>query len=1022
MNCEELGRWIGAAMISIACGWAGNSLSSAEAMKPDAIVMAAEASGLERLAAREVRRYWYVRTGQLLPVVRVDDAAAVPGNAIVIGRGDRPWVGRLLAEGEGKGLLERLAPEGYWLKTMRSKGRSVLLVAGGSDCGTLYGAYRLAEHMGVRYYLHGDVVSDQPMKRSLPVLDEERAPSFALRGIQPFHDFPEGPDWWNRDDYLAVIGQLPKLGMNFIGLHTYPEKGPNAEPTVWIGVPEQVGRDGRVGYSYPASYQNTLRGNWGYRAKRTGDFVFGAAELFERDDYGGEVMWGHMPEPSTAEGFNEVFNRTGELLREAFGWAGAVGVRTWVGPEPPLTVREGGRDGLGGDPGAGDKAVAGVEPENWRERELNALTDRGVIERLYEGIYRRAALAYAPDYYWFWTPETWTWEGTKEEQVKKTLEDLAVAIEVHRRLKPGFELATCGWVLGPQQDRALFDKVLPKEVAVSCINREVGKTPVDRGFADVSGRGKWAIPWLEDDPALTSPQLWAGRMRRDAADALRYGCDGLLGIHWRTRVLGPAVGALAQAAWDQSGWATADAGEVESGGAGAIGGKTAQFGDRAIADTEEDPLYQSVRYGMTGYRLALPRGAYRVTLKFCEPHYQETGKRVFDVRVQGQTMVEGLDIFARVGQDRALDLSVERVEVNTGSLEFEFVARTEFPSLAAIVAESGGLARKINCGGPVYRDYEADAELNGDGATVPAVSDFYEDWAVHEFGERAGRMAGEIFARLDGRVPRASDWIEGPGGIRPDARPWAEVSEQYGFVDEFEGLRPRVEGAGARSRYDYWLSTFKYARAMGRLNCTWGLLTNAMGRVRAVEGETARRLMAAEEVLPLRRQLVRELGEVYEHLLATVSNPGELGTVANWEQHILPDLLEKPGRELEELLGGALSDDAQPAREYAGPKRLVVPTVRTALRSGEPLRLRVVILGEPQPRQAALRWRWLGKRKYQEVALRRVARAVYSAEVPSESFRGGDFEYHVKVVPERGSTLYFPATAPKHNQTVVMLE
>ena len=87
-------------------------------------------------------------------------------------------------------------------------------------------AYRLAEVLGVRFYLHGDVVPDEPMEWELPTLDERGAPLFALRGIQPFHDFPEGPDWWNRDDYLAVIGQLPKLRMNFFGLHTYPEGAP----------------------------------------------------------------------------------------------------------------------------------------------------------------------------------------------------------------------------------------------------------------------------------------------------------------------------------------------------------------------------------------------------------------------------------------------------------------------------------------------------------------------------------------------------------------------------------------------------------------------------------------------------------------------------------------------------------------------------------------------------------------------------------------------------------------------------
>ena len=59
--------------------------------------------------------------------------------------------------------------------------------------------------------------------RSCRNLDETGKPLFDLRGIQPFHDFPEGPDWWNRDDYKAILGQLPKLGMNFFGLHTYPE-------------------------------------------------------------------------------------------------------------------------------------------------------------------------------------------------------------------------------------------------------------------------------------------------------------------------------------------------------------------------------------------------------------------------------------------------------------------------------------------------------------------------------------------------------------------------------------------------------------------------------------------------------------------------------------------------------------------------------------------------------------------------------------------------------------------------------
>ena len=109
-------------------------------------------------------------------------------------------------------------------------------------------------------------------------------------------------------------------------------------------------------------------------------------------------------------------------------------------------------------------------------------------------------------------------------------------------------------MLGPPQNPALFDEFLPKDMPMSCINRTVGNTPVEPGFAKVKGRPKWAIPWLEDDPGMTIPQLWAGRMRKDAADALKYGCTGLMGIHWRTRILAPNVSALAKAAWDQTGW------------------------------------------------------------------------------------------------------------------------------------------------------------------------------------------------------------------------------------------------------------------------------------------------------------------------------------------------------------------------------------------------------------------------------------------------------------------------------------
>ena len=64
--------------------------------------------------------------------------------------------------------VQSLQPQQYLLKTIplgSGDGKPVLLVAGGDAIGTLYGAYRLAEHLGVRFYLHGDVVPDGKIDR-----------------------------------------------------------------------------------------------------------------------------------------------------------------------------------------------------------------------------------------------------------------------------------------------------------------------------------------------------------------------------------------------------------------------------------------------------------------------------------------------------------------------------------------------------------------------------------------------------------------------------------------------------------------------------------------------------------------------------------------------------------------------------------------------------------------------------------------------------------------------------------------
>ena len=966
---------------------------------PGQIVSPAGASPLEILSAREVRRYVYLRSGQLLNIVSTVPDSGRQTDAIIIARKDRPWDAVVRVPASLRTAVQSLQPQQYLLRKFKDRDRSIVLIIGGDGAGTLYGAYRFAEHLGVRFYLHGDVVPDERAAFELPALKETAKPLFQLRGIQPFHDFPEGPDWWNADDYLAIIGQLPKLRMNFFGLHTYPEGGPNAEPTTWIGLARDIGDGAQVHSSYPASYQNTLRGNWGYGPKKTSDFSWGGALLFDRDAFGADVMAGLCPQPATAEQANELFERTGTLFRRVFGEAQALGIKTCLGTETPLTL-----------PKQLEVRLKSLD------RQPGSLAVR---QELYAGIFRRIMQIHPLDYYWFWTPEGWTWDGTKDEQVKATLDDLGAAIAAAQETQATFRLATCGWVLGPQQDRALFNHLLPKEIALSCINREVGKTPVDPAFTNVTGHSKWAIPWLEDDPALTSPQLWAGRMRRDARDARRYGCDGLMGIHWRTRVLGPAVAALAQAGWDQSGWNQA-APPSEPWVTGPVGGQTAAFLNNPIAGTADPAVYQTVRYNLSAYHLSLPNGAYRVTLKFCEPHYSAANKRVFGVKLQEVSVIKGLDIFARAGQNKALDFSYDNVKVTNRRLNIEFVPEVEFPSIAAIVVEGRGIRQKINCGGPSYKDYAADGSTASPAkSSFPPVLDFYADWARHEFGPDIGRAAASLFAKIDGTLPRPSDWIDGPGGVKPDPRPWPEVSREYVFVDEFAALASRVRGAGNRERYDYWLNTFRYLRTMAEVNCLWARYNQAIDKAKAAKEDRDKQALARQEALPLRRDLVKKAQELYDCLLGTVSTVGEMGTVANWEQHNLPALIEKPGAELARILGENLPADALLTKDYRGPVRIIVPAKRTSVAPAESLILKVIILAPAPPRSATLHWRPLGPGEFHSIALQHVDRGVYTAPLPT-AVEGRDYEYYVAVQSSEGAAVCYPSTAPNVNQTVVV--
>lgn len=944
------------------------------------------ASPRQSLAAKEVRRYVYLRTGELM---RTGNVAK---NATISFTTDPD-----------------LQPEQYHLN---SNGKT-LTISGGSDLALLYGAYAFAEKLGVRFYLHGDVVPDKQIPFVLPVLDETRKPLFATRGIQPFHDFPEGPDWWNQDDYLAYVGQLAKMKMNFLGLHTYPQGGVGPEPLVWIGLPQDVNPDGTVTFSYPSQWHNTARpGMWGYAAMKTSDFTDGASQLFPTDTYGPDVMAACMPSPKSPRQNNELFNRVGKQMGTVFTEARKLGVKTCVGTETPLTIPNAVREHL---------KQLGKDP-----------ADPKVVKELYAGMVKRIQLAMPADYYWLWTPEGWTWGGNNPAQFEATKRDIQAALNALNDAGKPMQFATSGWVLGPQHDRSALDSMLPKECAMSCINRNVGHDGVEPAFANITGRPKWAIPWMENDPNLVACQPWASRMRYDAVDAKRFGCTGLLGIHWRTKILSGNVSALAQAAWDQSyvpaGFNTTPVKPSDMGPGGIVATTGA-----AITGADVPEVYQSVRYNLNGYPLTIPNGTYTVTLKFTEITYDQPGKRVFGVKVQGNTLAEKLDLVSVAGKFKAYDLKAEGVKVTDGTLKIEFPRVVEYPCISGIVIEgmtdaanqlaAAPLTRKINCGGGSVAGYEAD--ITGGGAAAPSrrtmpIADFYVDFAKAHFGEDIAAEAGKILTELDGQgfQPNAADWHTGPGDLNTGSGYHAQAQAKGVLVEQFAALRPRVVGAGNLQRFDYWMNTLRASIAMYEGAGIRGDLQTAITLAKA-EKDATKRMDLTKTALALRRDLARSWDLIMELEVAAADTPGELGTIANLEQHSRTHAKWLTGLdgELTKLLAQPLPMECAPAMVHKGPTKLTVLTIRSSVTKGETLTLPIIALDKQPMKSVCVRVRPLGGRWWKTIPAEHIGRAVYRAKLPAAQ---DDFEYQVLAKTAAGTSCVWPATAPALNQTVVV--
>ena len=256
------------------------------------VVLGPNAPRLEQFAAEELKGYLQRlfqadvrlsnrRTGDAKHVILLGSPATNPAVRSAMGA---QW--------------PKLTDQGFVLRSLPNQSAEVLVLGGGSPVATLWAAYELGHHFGVRYLLSGDVFPSDPGVLNLDRLKLVCEPALKIRSWRTINDFAIGPESWGLEEHRQVLRQLAKNKFNRVMLQFYP----------WQPF---------VHYEFRGVPKSTAMLWFGYRYRVDGDtagkVVFGGAKEFINPEFAGKTSYEEMTEAGTrlARGIIEEARRLG---------------------------------------------------------------------------------------------------------------------------------------------------------------------------------------------------------------------------------------------------------------------------------------------------------------------------------------------------------------------------------------------------------------------------------------------------------------------------------------------------------------------------------------------------------------------------------------------------------------------------------------------------------------------------------------------------------------------------------------
>jgi hypothetical protein len=391
----------------------------------------------------------------------------------------------------------------------------------------LYAVFDFLERQGAYFGLDGEIYPLDPLSAlNLPPAQQpwRGEPRFSVRGLVPWPDFLNCITAFNREDLRAYLEAMLRMRFNTLGIHVY--SGINQWTESFLSL--EYGGTGHLAFT-----DTSATHRWGYLPQRTSRFGMGSADFYDGEVFGSEAT-------TRARNCFEAAELAQELWREAFEYAARLGIRTGVGFEPYMVPDEIFR----ATPPEARVEATGSKPPNPRI-DPASVAARDILETR---LGRLLETYPTVDYVWLWEDEGMSWESQKTGVPLSTTPFLQ-AHEFLRRHAPKKRLVISGWG-GFVRHFVDFHRQIPGDVIFSSLSDQLGWDPVSEEFGKLEGRERWPIPWLEDDPAMWLPQFHVHRFVRDMDRARQFGCQGLMGIHWRHRIMDINAGFQSRYSWE----------------------------------------------------------------------------------------------------------------------------------------------------------------------------------------------------------------------------------------------------------------------------------------------------------------------------------------------------------------------------------------------------------------------------------------------------------------------------------------